>query len=494
MTQSASVSQSTSDALDRSALSGVAWSGAAKWSTQLISWATTILVARILVPSDYGLLSMASVFLGVVLVLSECGVGTAVVTLRELEAEQLQQLNTFAVVLGFAGTLLAALAAYPLGWFFRSPNLPPVVMVVGLTFVISSLQTVPAGLLRREMKFRTLALIDLTRGVLVPLVTLAGAMLGLRYWALALGSVVGAVLTTCLTLFHRREPFARPRVEALTGVLQYSRDLLVGRLGWIVYLNGDFAVAGRRLGEAAVGAYTLAWTLSTSPIEKITALLSDVTPSLFSAVQHDRVALRRYFLNLSEVLCLVTFPASVGLALVSSDLVAAILGPKWAGTEAPLALLALYAGARSVSSLFGALFNATRETRFAMWTSLALAGLLLAGFIVGSRWGAAGIAAAWLVVHPSFSVYSFTRVQRILDLSRLEYFRALRLGLDGTAVMGVVLLAFQAFVSEGWPTWVRLVVSIMLGALTFAATTWAVHRARLLQIVAWLRRARQGQS
>jgi len=492
MTKPPPVSKSTSDTLDRSALSGVAWSGAAKWSTQLVSWAITILVARILVPSDYGLLSMASIFLGIVLILSEFGVGTAVVTLRELEPRQLRQLNSFALLLGLAGTLLTTIAAYPLGLFFRAPNLPPVVMVVGLTFVISSLQTVPAALLRRELNFRTLALIDFTRGMLVPLVTLGGALLGLRYWALALGSVVGAILTTALTLFHRREPFARPSVQGLAGVLRYSRHLLVGRLAYIVYQNGDFAVAGRRLGEAAVGAYTLAWTLSTSPIEKITGLLSDVTPSLFSAVQHDRAALRRYFLNLSEVLCLATFPASVGLSLVSPDLVAVVLGPKWAGTEGPLALLALYAGARSVTSLFGHLFNATRETRFAMWTSLALAVLLLGGFIVGSHWGASGIAAAWLVIHPSFSVYSFRRVSRVLELRGVDYFRALRLGLDGTAVMGAVLLAFHWFIAGSWPAPVRLVLSILVGAGTFAATTWLIHRSRLRQIVAWLRSARQG--
>ena len=116
-------------------------------------------------------------------------------------------------------------------------------------------------------------------------------------------------------------------------------------------------------------------------------LLSDVTPSLFSAVQNDRPALRRYFLNLSEILCLATFPASVGIALVGHDLVAVVLGSKWLDAATPLALLALYAGARSVTSLYGHLYIAARETQFMMWTSIAGAVLLLTGFIVGSNWG-----------------------------------------------------------------------------------------------------------
>jgi teichuronic acid exporter len=480
--------------LDRSALSGVAWAGAAKWSTQLIAWAGTIVVARILMPADFGLLTMASVFLGVVMMLSEFGIGTAVITLRELPEGELRQLNTFSLALGLGGTLLTALMAFPLGLFFRAPELPPVLMVVGLTFLISSLQTVPAALLRRELRFRTLATIDVARGLLVPLVTLGGALLGLRYWALALGSVVGAALTTGFTLYHRRVRFARPSWSGLTPVLHFSRQILVGRLAWIVYQDGDFAVAGRRLGQAAVGDYSLAWTLATSPIEKVTMILSDVTPSLFSAVQDDRPALRRYFLNLSEIICLATFPAAVGLALVSHDLVEVVLGERWRGAAGPLALLALYAGARSVTSLYGHLFTATRETRFAMWISLALAVALLGGFLVGSAWGASGIAAAWLVVHPSFSVVSFSRVGRVLDLRGRQYMQALRLGLDGTAVMAAALLAFQWFVAPAWPAPVRLAASIILGAGVFASATWLLHGTRLRQILEWLRRVRGGQA
>jgi len=476
--------------LDRSMFTGVAWVSGAKWSAQLVGWASTILVARILTPADYGLLTMASVFFGIVFILSEFGVGTAVVTLRELPDSELSQLNAFSLLLGLGGTLLTAAMAYPLGLFFRAGELPPVVVVLGLTFVISSFQTVPMALMRRELRFRTLAIIDVTRGLLVPAVTLAGALAGLRYWALALGSVIGALITTGFALYLRRVPFSWPRLKGLTPALHFSRDILVGRLAWIVFQDGDFAVAGRRLGQAAVGDYSLAWTLATSPIEKVTMVLSDVTPSLFSAVQHDRPALKRYFLNISEVLCLATFPASVGMALVSRDLVTVVLGPKWIGAILPLAILALYAGARSVTVLYAHLFNATRETRFGMWIAVIGAVVLLGGFVVGSHWGPAGIAAAWLMLHPLLSAVSLRRAQRVLQMRWAEYFQALRLGLDGTVIMALVLFAFQNFVAGPWPAGLRLATSIVVGATTYVLATFFLHRARLQHILAWLKRAR----
>ena len=104
--------------LDRSAFTGVAWAGVGKWSTQIVAWAGTIIVARILVPSDYGLLTMAGVFIAVVTMLSEFGIGTAVITLQELPDEDLHQVNAFSVLLGVGGTILAVLMAHPLGLFF----------------------------------------------------------------------------------------------------------------------------------------------------------------------------------------------------------------------------------------------------------------------------------------------------------------------------------------------------------------------------------------
>lgn len=478
--------------MDRSVLVGFAWSGAAKWSTQIISWAGTIIVARILTPSDYGLLSMATVFLSLIYALSEFGVGTAVVTLRDLSEDVLRQLNGFTIVLGLCGTIVTVFLAGPLGAFFRAPELPPVLITLGLTFSIISLQTVPAALLRRDFEFRKLAIVDVTRGVVLPVVTLIGALAGLRYWALALGNVASAVITATMTLYFRRIQVARPRTSQLRAVLGFSRNVLIGRLAWIIYQDGDFAVAGRRLGQAAVGDYSLAWTIATSPIDKITNVLSGVTPTMFGAVQHDRPALTRYFLNLSEMLCLITVPASVGMALVSNDLVSVVLGSKWSGAAAPLALLALYAGARSLTDLYDHLFNATKETWFGMWISVARAFLLLTGFIIGSHWGAVGIAASWLIVHPLVSLVSFTRVRSVLDLSSSRYLKALRLGLDGTVAMGATVLGFQMLLAPDWAPITRLLASILSGAVTYILVTWLLHSGRLKHIYAWVKRIRSG--
>src|SRR5206468_8802110 len=159
---------------------------------------------------------------------------------------------------------------------------------------------VPFSLLQRDMRFKPLALIDTWRAVLLAVGMIGFAMVGLRYWTLVVGGLLSSVLSTGAILALRRVRFAWPRPQSLGHAMTFSRDIFVGRLSWYVYSNADFLVAGRILGKAALGLYELGWTLAYIPVDKITSLVTQVTPSVFSAVQQDHAALRRYVLRISE--------------------------------------------------------------------------------------------------------------------------------------------------------------------------------------------------
>jgi PST family polysaccharide transporter len=174
--------------LDRSLVRGIAWTGGLKWIGQLLSWATTILVARLLLPGDYGLVGMANVYMSFAMLLSEFGIGAAVVTMRDLSEEQIAQINSVSVLFGGAAFLVSCLVAWPLGLFFRAPELPLVVVALSTTFLISGLRTTPGALLMRDMEFRQLAIIDIAQTFMMSAAMLTAAALGARYWTLVLGA------------------------------------------------------------------------------------------------------------------------------------------------------------------------------------------------------------------------------------------------------------------------------------------------------------------
>ena len=468
------------DQLDRSLVHGIAWTSGAKWVGQLFAWISTVIVARLLTPEDYGLVGMASIYLGLITLVGEFGLGAAVITLRDLSEEQVAQLNGLSVLFGVGSFALSCVAAIPLGRFFHAPQLPAVVVAMSTGFVITAFKTVPFSLLQREMRFRALALVETGCAVLLALGMIAFALLGLRYWTLVIGGLLSAALSTGAALVLRRQRLAWPRRQSLAHAMSFGGHILVGRLSWYVYSNADFLVAGRILGRAALGLYEVGWNVANTPIDKITSLVGQVTPAVFSAVQTDRAALRRYLLRITEGLALITFPASLGLALVAPDFVVLTLGEKWHGAIAPLQLLALSAGFRAVTPLLSQVLNAVGESRLSMRYGVLCAAVLPAGFyVLGNRWGTVGIALVWVLVFPILVLPAYRRVLQTIELPSRQYLRALWPAVSASLLMAATVFTVKSTAGEYMSRAASFGAQVVAGMVVYGLTCVALHGGRI---------------
>jgi PST family polysaccharide transporter len=465
--------------LDRVLVRGIAWTWVIKWLAQCVSWASTIVVARVLVPSDYGLIGMATVYLGFVTTINEFGLGAAVVTQHALNENQRAQINTLAVLLGVAAFALSCGAAIPLARFFGAPEVRWIVTAMSVSLIISAFRTVPASLLEQDLRFKLLAGIEGVQVILQATSIVALALIGLGYWAIVVGGLVGATLSTGIVVIMRPQPFAWPRTDSIRDALTFSWHILVTRVSWYIQSNSDFLVAGRVLGPSALGAYTIGWTIASAPVDKITALIGRVTFPFFAAIQEDRAALGRYLLRLTEGLSLVTFSAGVGLAMVADDFVLTLLGAKWEPAIGPLRLLALLSAFRTILPLLPQVLNVTGESRFAMRISLLKCILLPIGFYFGSQWSIVGIAAVWLLVHPVTSIPMYQRVFPIIGLTAREYVGVLWPALGGVLVMISTVLMIRQIIPPNWSSPSRLVLAMVGGAAVYVVFILLFHRERL---------------
>jgi teichuronic acid exporter len=467
----------TSD-LDRSLAVGIAWTAAAKWSSQLISWTSFVIVTRLLAPSDFGLVGMAALCCGLLQLVTDA-FGTAVITHRDLTGEQVAQLNTVALVSGLLACLISCGLAIPLGHFFRSPHLPLIVVVMSAMFVVSGLRTVPCSLLYRDMRFRLLSILEAVQTVAQALTMLVFAWLGFRYWALVLGSFAGAATLAALQISWRPCRFATPRFSSIKNALTFSRNIMVSNLSWYGYSNADFLVAGRVLGQAALGTYTLAWSLATIPLEKVTAIVTNVSYAYFSAAQNDTAALRRYLRILTEGVSIVTFPATLGMGLVAGDFVRLVLGAKWQGAIAPLEILAFYASFRCIVALLPSILNVAGESRFVMRTTQAALILMPIAFYVGSRWGPAGIAYGWVLAYPVIVLCLYRRTLRKINMPWRDYLGAIRPALISSLIMvAAVEILKHTFVSSA-PLSFRFGLEVLAGGAAYVLTLTVFHRDRV---------------
>jgi PST family polysaccharide transporter len=479
------------DSLKRGFVRGVAWSGSARWAAQLITWLSTLFVARLLSPDDYGLVGMATVVFGAITVFVDFGVTLTVVTLRHLTPAQVAQLNGLAALLGLAGFLAAAALAPAAAWFFGRPELTFVLMALATAFLMIGPRQVPMALLQRDMRFRAFAAIEATQALVAAAVTFAAALGGAGFWALVAGVVAGQAAATVFALGTVRSAMKWPRPAELGEALQFTRHQLTGSLAWYAYSNADFAVAGRLLGARELGIYTIAWTFARIVPERLAHLVTRVTPAFFAPLRDDRAALCRWIYALTEALTVLTFPLLVGLALTAPDAVPLLVGQQWTAAVLPLQLLALYSMWDVVAQLLSRGLTAVGDTRFVARLGVALAVVMPPAFIVGSLWGPAGIAAAWVLVNPAVRSVIVYRARRSLGLSARRWIVAMQPAVTSTALMAAAVVSIGAAAAE-YPPLVRLLAQIAGGGAVFALGIALLHRERLLVWRDVARRLRSG--
>lgn len=446
----------------------VAWTGVAKWLTQLVTWASTILVVRLLTPEDFGLVGMAQIFVSLVMIFTEFGLATAIIAYPELGEEQIGQLNTLSIIAGTVAVLIMCAVAVPIGRFFTAPQLPLVVTAIASIFAINGFRIVPNAILQREFRFRYLAIAESIPSIVGAVAMIGFAALGFHYWTLVIGTVLGSLVATALTVAGRPCRLLWPQLTPeVSSVLKVSWHLWVTRLVWWVQVNADGLVVGRFLGNGPLGAYAMTMSVASQPLDKITSLVTQVSPPFFSAAQADQAALRKMLLVLTGVLAVIVFPMAGGLTVVAPEFVLTILGAKWAAVTPALQLLSTAAAFRSIESLLSPIVVVTGGTRLFMYLGVIEAAIMSLTFYVGSGFGITGVALGWLVVYPILQLPIYVWVFRRTGVGLTEYFSTLWPALRATVLMVAAVMGLNLIMPFDSPASQRLIAQVGLGAGTY---------------------------
>ncbi len=410
----------------------------------------------------------------------------AIVQYRDLTSRQIAQLGGLALLVGVALFVLSLALAGVIAAFFGEPVVRGIIVGLSLTFIMRAAQVVPRSLLARDLEFRRLAWVDAGEALVWSSTTLIGALLGLGYWALVLGAVLSAAAVLVVLGVQRPHRLAWPtEFRSIAHATQLGWYIVVSQLCWYIYAHADLTIVGRILGKAPLGAYTKGSDIASIPTDRISTLVGQVTPAVFSAAQKDTAALRRYLLALTEGLALLTFPMSVGLALVADLFVITVLGEQWRAAIMPLRLLGLYGGFRAIFNPLPQMLIATGHAKLNMRFNLVAAVALPTALYIGSRWGVTGVALGWIVGYPLVCIpLFFRRTLQILGIRASEYLRTLWPATSAAAGIVAAVLIVRPLVPDAWSPWVRLGIRVAAGALAYTAILFLAHRARMREVAA----------
>jgi len=447
----------------------VLWQGLAQAVGKTVVLVTTILLARLLSPEEYGLVAFALVLMAYAEAIADAGVAQALVYLPRSEQSARAALLV-SLLTGCLLVIVAFVAAPLVADFFGDPDVAPLVRVLSASLFASSMGAVPEALLRRELAFERVTIGTVIRVLTTGGVTISLALAGYGAWSLAWGTVAGsmiyAIACWCLIPTRPGVHFWRATGPDLRLVLGYGIPVAGSALLAKLIFDVDYLVVGGLLGAEALGFYTLAFRLPELVIITVFFVLSSVTFPLYSRARHDPEQLRRGYLLSVRVQSLYGVCAGVGLAVIAPYVVPVVFGPAWIPAAGPLILLTLYAAARSVGAGANEVYKALGRPGLSIRMSLARLAILIPVLIFAARWGIEGVAWAQLVVAILFALGMQGIAARVMRLPLRDLLGAIRPAMSGglaVALVGAVLLML------GMNPVIGLIVIVLAGLVAVAA-------------------------
>jgi len=446
--------------------------------TQVLSWSGTLLVARLLRPYDYGVMTTGMIFIALADVLAEAGVGRALVQKERLEERDLAEGFTVSLLLSLALCALLFVVAPGAGAFLDDPELPSLLRFLALSLVLTPFRAIPMALLERNLELRRQSA-AYALSLLAPLLLVLGlAVTGYGFWALAWGTLGTRALEAMMlpSLAGWRPHLVKPGRHA-RELLKFGVHVSLGALLWFAYSNADYAVVSKLIGPAALGYYALAFQLISLPVQKLTGNVNQAVYPLYCRLQHDRPRLRDWYLRVTALLSLLGMPVLGGMAIVAEDAFELVLGEKWLPAVVPFQVLAFVGMLMTVSYSLSPLINALGRPDINLRYTLISTIVLPSGFVVlGLTHGLMGICWAWLGLYPLIEAWIVHSTRHLTGCGLKEIAIAQLPVVLGVVAMAAATLVAKQLFSDLSPAVLRLAATVLVGAVTYVSFMLLVAR------------------
>ena len=325
--------------------SGIFWNFIQLVINQSFNFILKLVLAKLLFPSEFGVVGMATVFTGFVQILNDLGVGAALVQRKDehLRNEHYHTAFWTGVIWSVLLFIIMSLGVGPLAaMFYDKPILKIIVPVLSIGVLVSPVNLVHKAQLTKQMKFKKLALIDNISNIVVGVIALIMALRGAGVWALVFNSVGNVFFA--MPLFFKAtgwKPAFIMDKQAFKEVFGFGVYTTGSNILNYLYNNIDYLLIGKLLGASALGVYTLAFVLTDTFRGRLMAVINNVMYPIYGKNQNDMVSLKKYYLKVVLFNCIFVFPVMIFFVVEGSQFINHVFGTKWQQTVGPLQILSV---------------------------------------------------------------------------------------------------------------------------------------------------------
>jgi len=446
---------------------------------------STMVLARILTPQDFGLIAMVVAVTGFIMVFKDLGLSMATVQKAEINHGQISTLFWINIAISSALMLITMALAPAVAWFYKEPRLLWVTIALASAFIFGGLTVQHQALLRRQMRFVALATIDISSIAAGVATGIVCVLAGLGYWSLVLMQLVTPIaMAVGVWIASGWLPGPPVRRSGVREMLAFGGYLTGFSIVNYFARNLDKVLLGRFWGSQSTGLYAKAYSLLLLPIGQITAPMTAVAVPALSRLQNEPERFRNYYLKAIKLIAYITMPIVVTMGVLATEVVTLILGEQWTDAGPIFRILAFAAFWQPVCGTVGWIYVSLNQTRrMAIWGAIACP-IIMLSFVIGLPWGVKGVATGYatcilLLLYPMMFVALKHAPIRIADVF-LTIYRPFVLSI----VTGLGIYIGRGFI-PGADSISTILGALVAGAISFLITLliWPTTRKEIQEII-----------
>jgi O-antigen/teichoic acid export membrane protein len=448
---------------------GVRWSAIAVIVRQLVQVVSAVLIARVIGPSSYGVISAAMIYVTLTSLILDQGLSAALIQRQHLSRRAPGAVATVNILLAVVIACATWLAAPLLAAFFSTPELTTVFRVLAVLVPLKAIAIVPRAMLSRGQVFKSIAVGDVAAGVAGAATGVTAALVGADYFSLVFQVGVTDAIVAVLLWIFARGPVPNLAFRQVADLMSFSAKVFLTNCIAYFSRNVDGILVGRVLGVTSLALYGMAYRVLSLPVQFIGQTVNRVLFPVFSRNAHDRAKVAAQLTSATETLALAVVPVMVFISCAAPELVHIVLGPEWLPAAALISAFALGGARETIFYITPAVMKAFGRTTLLLNYEFLATGLQVAGIVIGLQFGVFGVAvgytaAGFLLVPVLFAIQaSITGVRvRHQVAAILPAVHASLWGGAGYLAVGLLGLPLFAHAALGAVAYVVLALAVLL--------------------------------
>jgi PST family polysaccharide transporter len=453
--------------LKKQLFSGVVFTAIGRYSYIIINVLITAVLARILTPADFGVVAIATVIINFFSMLSDMGIGPAIIQNKELKNADLRSIFTLTLWMGIGLSVIFFLLAPVFSFYYDNENLLSIIQLFSISIFLHCADIVPHNLIVKSKRFSFIAYSSIIIQVICGVLSIWGAFLGMGIYALLIQPILSSIMRCVVDI---TQYFIMPVIKIKKTSISkiYSYSIYQFMFSFINYFsrNLDKLVVGRIFGVSELGYYEKSYRLMMLPVGNLSNIITPAIQPIFSEFQHDKKLLYHRSMKIFRIFAMMGFPLSILLFFCSKEIILITFGPQWYGAIPVFQILSVSVGFQMIFSPQGTFFQSANAVKEMFYCGIATAIFNVLSVVIGCVLFCDIKILSWLVVVSyvlAFLLTYYIMVKRVFNGSYIHFLSILKDPLILSALLIISLSFVHYFLPE-----LKVIISFIIKCVAFA--------------------------